>query len=199
MDRKNTKKNSSGRPVTDGRRSGSAQNRSTAQKAGPAKRQETKRMRPLILILLAFSLLMLGLLVWLVIFLSQRVAPKQKPVTGLNIQQYLSDYWDWYEYKGWDEKTGVLELTAPINSQADISLAQAQKYALLDGVRYDELAESDVENLKKMLYGQNGDGAVGTACGIDVKNIVLSRMSSDGEIVYTVDLNGVQWYCWAEP
>ena len=158
------------------------------------------RFRPWVLIPMALAAILLGVVIWLVIFLSQRVAPKPGPaVSGLSVEQYLADYWDWYELKSWDAETGTLELTAPINSKIDVTLAQAQKYALLDGVRYDELALSDAENLRKMLAGQNGEGAVGEACGIEVRTIVLSRLSCEGETVYTVDQNGVRWQCWAEP
>ena len=160
--------------------------------------QQKKGVRPWVLIPLALGAVVLGLMVWLVIFLSQRVAPKPEPITGLNFESYLSRYWDWYEFKSWDEDTGTLELTAPINSVSDITLAQAREYALLEDVAFDKLALSDVEELNKMLYGQNGEGAIGQACGCEVKVIRLSRMSCDGEIVYTVDQTGLLWHCWPE-
>ena len=139
---------------------------------GGAKRPEEAARRgfPLwTLILTAFAALILVGVICGILHLTRlgavQLTPGKPTRKTVDPAQYIAEYWDWYEFKSWDEQTGTLELTAPINSKAEITLEQARKYALLDGVRYDELALSDAESLKKMRFGQNGEGAVGDACG----------------------------------
>ena len=205
MDHRTNKKTAAKAPAERKTSAGSAAEKKTASGRPAGKKGEPqmpKRLRPWVLIPLILAAVVLGVLIWLVIFLSQRVGTEQKPQTktGLSVEQYLVEYRDGvFSFESWDETTGTLRLTAPINTYHEVTLEKAKKYALLEDVRFDQMALSDVDTLWEMHDGWEGERSIGLACGIDVKNIVLSRLSSDGEIVYTVDLDGVQWHCWTEP
>lgn len=148
-----------------------------------------------IVVLLAVSALVLGLIVAGVLLLLRPIGGRQAPKGDTKLTDYLKTYWSWYALESWDPETGTLTLSAPINA----TLEQAKKYALYDGVRYDEWAEDDVKNLAAMLRGSDGTDGINQYCGLNVRTILLRRLTTEGEEAYVVNQDGVVSRCWEAP
>lgn len=111
-----------------------------------------------------------------------------RPAGNGNLESYLAEHWPVFHLRAWDAETGALDLDYPLR----FTYAQMEKY----GASMEELRTLPEGNLDTVSALKT---AAREAVGVTVRRVTVYGMTTDGQVAYTVQPDGVVTACWSVP
>lgn len=132
------------------------------------------------------ALLLVSIVVGILWFV-KAVKNKTEPKTSetLTVEKYFEQNWEDFCPVYYDEETE----TVILQKQVDCTFEQASRFGK---EVYEDVALGHVDTMEVMLAGCK------STCKVTLSDIVVSGISSDGEVIYTVHADGTLTACWEE-
>lgn len=142
-----------------------------------------KKALPLValgLCLVLLAAIVFGI-VWFVKSLKEKEAENDpEPVT---VEEYFEKVWPEFCPVYYEEDTG----TVMLQKQIDCTYEQACSFGK---EVYEDMALGHVDTMELMLTACNA------TCDVSLTDIVVSGVSTDGKVIYTVHADGAMSACW---
>lgn len=143
-----------------------------------------KKWIPILAVLLCAVLLIAVIVGILQITKLMNQTPNQDEQTELlTVEAYFETAWPKFTPVAYDSQAQCVML----QKQLDVSFEQAESFGK---ECYEELALGHVDTMQLMLRGCK------ESCGVELNEISVSGLSSDGKIIYTVFDSGSMTACW---
>ncbi len=136
-------------------------------------------------IALGLCALLLAAIIFGVVWFVKSMKEKNEPETHdpQTVEGYFEKNWPAFCPVYYEKETGTVTLQKQIDATYD-QVCQFGKEV------YEDLALGHVDTMEVM---QNGCEAT---CGVELSDIVISGISSDGKVIYTVHADGTLTACW---
>lgn len=138
-------------------------------------------------IALGLCLVLLATIIFGVIWFVKTMKGKTEadPQEPLTVEGYFEKNWPDFCPVYYDEETDTVMLQKKIDCTYDQACRFGKEV-------YEDLALGHVDTMEIMMSGCNA------ACSTELSDIVISGVSSDGKVIYTVHASGALTACWEE-